>query len=311
MKKAPFFVLLLASITLTVSGCTATVEVTEKGVEIESFSADFSSVYSGENVRFSMLVRNTGTSDAAHVFTEVLGIDQSWGPNPGQEKLPNEQECRYSGSHFSLLAPEPDNGVPGQAHQCTWNYEAPSLSAGQSITYDVTARVFYRYSSITTTILTFGSYDEIRELQNSGQPLPSETTVSSQGPIRITIDTTGPIRFSEDEDEVGLTLYVTVENIGGGTVCSAENPNDCKPYPGDGVEKQNKVKIEFPAASNMVFSEECGREITVWSGSSNSYSCEAKATGLQNQAMTQRTIAASSAYSYYTDKEISVTVSGY
>ena len=293
---------------LLVSGCTLTpVEVTGNGVEIESLSADFDNIFEGEQVTFRMTVRNTGSADTQEVFAELLGIDQEWGPNPGQEVLPNEEECRYgSDSHFSLLAPEPENGIPGQSHICTWTYIAPDLPDGASITYEVTGRVFYRYSSSTLTSVTFGTYDELVALQNSGQPLPAETTSSSKGPIKITIESQGPIRFSEGESTVEFPLYITIENLGGGVVCKADDPNECKDYMG--TDPQNKVSISFSA--NDINLDDCEiSEMSVWAGLPNYHSCEAIATNMP-QIISQRIITATAAYSYYSDKTTTVTVTG-
>jgi len=294
---------------LLVSGCTLTpVEVTSNGVEIESLEADFINLFEGEQVTFRMMLRNTGSADTSEVFAELLGIDQEWGPDPGQEVLPNEEECRWnSGSHFSLLAPEPENGIPGQTHMCTWTYVAPNLPEGQSITYEVTGRVFYRYSSSTITSITFGTYDELRALQESGQPIPAETTSSSKGPIKISIETQGPIRFSEGETSVDFPLYITIENLGKGVVCNAEDPNQCKDYAG--TDPQNKVSVSF-SANDIDFEEDCEiKEMSVWVGIPNYHTCEATASNLPG-IISQRVITATATYSYYNDKTTTVTVTG-
>jgi len=300
----PLAVACAISFIIIVSGCTLQpVVTTSNGVEIESFTADFGTVFHGEAVKFRMLVRNTGSSDAAEVFAEVLGIDQDWGPNPGTEKLPNEEECRYTGSHFSLISPEPENGIPGEAHYCTWDYVAPDLDKGQSITYDITGRVFYRYESTTTSSITLGSYDEIRELEESGQSLPIQTDTYTKGPMRIKIETKGTVRFSETEKSVEFPIYVTVENTGTGTVCNVDDPNQCKE-----PENQNKVDIYF-SGSGITFDECDFTGLTVWSGVPNYYSCEARISNLP-EIIAQKTISASAEYSYYSDQETAVTVTG-
>jgi hypothetical protein len=291
MNNQPVFLLVFLSFVLLVSGCTFTqVEVTSNGVEVESFEPDFSNPYSGESVMFRMLMRNTGSSDALVVSANVLGLENTW------------TQSNVNCDTTNLLAPDVLGGIPGGAHQCSWTYKAPTLSTGQSITYDVTGRVLYRYSSATTTIVTFGSYDEIRNLQDSGQGLPAQTTHSSEGPIEIVIQINGPIRFDENENGVDFPLYITVNNLGGGTVCNTDNPTECEEQ-----DIQGKVSLEF-SADDVTFTG-CNRVMSLLSGT-NSYSCDAKATGLQNQVLTQRTITASTSYSYYSDVETAVTVSG-
>jgi len=303
----PLALLILIMVVTAVSGCTVgPVTVTSNGIEIESLVSDFSSVSSGQSVRFSLLIRNTGSADSSEVFAEVLGIDHEWGPNPGQEKPPNEDECWWNGEHFSLYAPDAIAGTQGQAHQCTWNYEAPELPSGQSITYEVTGRIFYRYSSTTSTMLAFGTYDEIRELQNSGQSIPAQTTTSSEGPIKITIETQSPVMFDEQDSSVTFPLYITIQNLGGGVVCNVEDPNQCKDY--IGTDPQNRVGVSFSSSSGIDLQDCSIQELSILGGT-NSYSCAATATSLPD-ILSQKTITAAATYSYYSDKEISVTVTG-
>jgi len=282
------------------------VEVTSNGVEIETLSADFTNLFSGEAVTFRMYVRNTGSANTPEVFAELLGIDQQWGPDPGQEVPPNEDECRWSGSHFSLIAPELANNIPGEAHMCTWDYIAPDLPEGQSINYEVTGRVFYEYTSSTLTTITIGTYDELVQIQNSGQALPAETTSSSEGPIKISMESKGPIRFSEGETSVEFPLYITIENLGNGVVCDSSDPNDCKDY--QTLDNQNQVSISLN--SNLIELDDCQIEkMSVWVGIPNYHSCTAVLNNLP-QTMSQEVITATAHYSYYSDETITVTVTG-
>ena len=80
------------------------------GVVIEHFGPDFPKVYSGEEVKFILRVKNTGNVKAGSGFAELLGLDQVWKPAEGapfnieaEELFPDEVKCRYTEKGITLL----------------------------------------------------------------------------------------------------------------------------------------------------------------------------------------------------------------
>ncbi len=207
------------------------------------------------------------------MFAELLGLENEW-------------------TEVDVDCDTKQTMAAGITHYCEWTYNAPTLDTGQSVTYSTTGRVYYRYSSSTLTSITFGTHDEIRQLQDSGQALPTQVTETTNSPVKVTVDVHSPIRFSESESSVNFPLFITVENIGGGTVCNTQGPDDCK----DG-ETHNKVSISM-SASDINFGAECNAEGLSLISGTNTYSCEATATDLPD-IITQQTMTATAVYSYY------------
>lgn len=276
-KKATAKYFSLAAIVLiaVVSGCTSPSPATGGGVIIEEFVTDFGEVYSGDTVKLSLLVRNTGSVDAGHVFAEVLGLDEAW---YGQgENFPNEQECRHDSSGFSLSAPNPDYSVRGESHVCTWTYNAPTdIPKGMSVTHEATAMVFYDYHTDVVKTVTLLSYERMRELQQQGGAIPADTTSQTNSPVSITAATRSPIRIGNDE--ITFPLEIGIENTGGGIACRT---GECKKAKGGNL-NEVKLKIGFlsegmsiaPDSGCQGFADGDGEYVSVWSGKPNKISCD-------------------------------------
>jgi hypothetical protein len=293
-------------------------------------------------VTFRLLMQNQGSVDAKNVHAELLGLDEDW-CNPGQqcqtsqgnrqEKLPNEEECRYGGNGFNMLAPDAQRGTSGASHICTWTYKAPPIQKGFTITYTPIARTFYSYSGGVTKLITFGSSNELRRIQDSSGKLPVETKSQTSGPITVDIQTQGPIRFWSDEKKITFPLEITINNVGGGVACAYGTGLIYDPYTPDltgqstlgsqknackGDEKlKNKVLVAINLGINnkMELSDECkdyasGKQISLWKGQTNSQVCEVTATGLDAQSASQKSINVQAFYEYYTDTSSSIKVIG-
>jgi len=312
---------------LLISGCTTGTTTTGKGVTVKEFSTDFSQVYSGEAVTFRVLLKNEGTVEAKSVHAELLGLDEDWcsptqgcGTSAGNrlEKWPNEPECKYGGSGFNMIPPDPTTGTEGASHVCTWTYAAPELDKGFTISYTAISRVFYSYKSIESKLINFGSSAEIRKLQDSGDKLPTEVVATSNSPLQVTIETSGPIRFWEGK--VSFPLTITVKNLGQGAPCSKtgmttyENMKDACKATVSGEDSKNRVVLKATLDSKMKFMDsECqalasGLLISLYKGE-NALSCDVEASDLTDEP-TQRAITVEAYYEYFTDTETKVTVIG-
>ena len=139
MNSQKILLLLLAVIMLS-SGCVLPAEwpvdtrtTTGGGVVIEHFGPDFNEVRSGEEVVFTLRVKNTGSVMAQNGFAELLGLDPEWKPGAGAttsatgEVFPDEERCRYTNKGINLLPGDPESGISGGEETCTWRYVAPNV----------------------------------------------------------------------------------------------------------------------------------------------------------------------------------------
>jgi hypothetical protein len=314
MQTKPGLLLaLLLILIVSLSGCTGIPVTTGNGVVVRDFDADFTEVYSGEPVNFNLRVQNTGSASASKVHAELLGIDEDWccepigrGPWLNKQKLPNEEECRYTSEGFTLIPPNPQYGTEGETHICTWSYKAPDLPASLSVTYTPTARIFYRYSSDVVKSVTIVPRIEMKALEEQGKTLPIETVSSTSSPIALDIETEGPIRSFENS--VKFPLSIKMSNVGGGVVCLHE----CKKTRvEDPHEEWNRLGLTItfanPSVMNLVDCED-QFEVVLYKGRENSVTCMVEARDLP-LTRTQRLIKVHADYDYFIEKEIPVTVS--
>jgi hypothetical protein len=306
-------------VVLVVSGCTQV--DTGNGVKVLEFGPDLSRVYPGEVVNFNVRFQNLGSLDAEGVFAELLGLDEDWydpglgglggGPWESGEKLPNEKECRYTetGSHKTLLAPNPQYGTPGEKQACSWTYKAPDedkVPRGMDRVYPITARVFYDYRTDVVKLIPLLSKDEVLKLQDRGDTIKLGDVSSTDSPIKITLESDSPIRVLSDENSVEFPIRIDIENVGGGTPCLL---NQCKKTEGG---EWNKIKLKITTKADIEL-RECGDDlmkdtvISLYKGRTNSIECFAKISGILD-SISQDRIVVSATYSYFIDTDSEVTV---
>ena len=332
MLGARYLAVLSILFVIAVSGCISP-QAQSGGVTIEAFTTDLqvSEIYSGEPVAFQLKFRNTGSVRAENVFAELFGLDESWccelvgisneGPwTSSKEKLPNEEGCRYSGQGLSLLPPDPQAGTSGETSTCTWSYRTPSIPKNlPSVPFTPTVRLYYTYKTIVSELITFGSHQDLRAVQNTGGTLPVSTTSSTASPISLSLQTKSPIRFWTSGDgtgEVTFSVVIDINNAGGGMACASDSGlfKSCKlPVGGEG--SKNKIILKITPGSGLQLQGECsdfvgGKIITLWKGESNSISCDVKATGLEQTGSVQRTITVEASYEYAIDSSITIRIVG-
>lgn len=336
-SRIKYLALLPIVLVILVSGCTMPIGPTPTGsggVVIEAFEPDLqvSEIYSGEPITFQLKFRNTGSVKAENVFAELFGLDEDWccesvglpgeGPWRNNEKLPNEEKCRYTSEGFPMLPPDPAAGTSGETFVCSWSYRAPDIPRNlPSVGYRPMARLFYTYHTTSSNSITFGSHQDIRGIQDVGGALPMSTTDTTLSPISITMETKSPIRFwtaGMEQGEVTFPIEINIENVGGGIACATDSQiyQSCK-LPVGGENAKNKIKLEIIPDPGLQIQDECsdftntgGKIITLWKGQSNSIACDVTATGLENKGPVQKSIAVKATYEYAVDAETSIRVVG-
>lgn len=282
------------------------------GVLIESFEPEFPEVYSGEDVRFTLKVRNSGSVKADGGFAELLGLDQTWLPGTNaqgeyqnEELFPNEGECKYSVRGITLLPADQATGIQGSDYICTWSYTAPVVPAGLYTDANPRVRFFYNYKSYAIKTLTLVPKDELRNLQQQGKSLPAEATSKSKSPIDMDITVSSPLRAAGVSNEkIQFPVVIDVKNVGDGTVCT--NAYSCKASAPGGPE-WNRLKIIVQLPEGVSF-KTCDSEMDVYlnRGSTQTYTCLLEAD--QPDAIVQKTIRIDAEYGYFVDKTTTVKV---
>ena len=281
------------------------------GVVVEHFGPDYTEVYSGEEVKFTLRVKNTGSIKAEYGFAELLGLDQVWIPGHGTmtttdgEVLPDEIKCRFSNKGLTLLPEDTDSGISGGIETCNWRYIAPQVSPGLNIQSKARVRFYYSYKSSTIKTVTLASKEEIKALQDQGKGLPSETYSKTKSPISIDIETASPIRTYADRVE--FPIIITVKNVGGGTVC--RSIEGCKKnMMGAGAEwYMTEMEIKTPPDMQLSVCRS-PENIMLIGDKPQTISCKVVANTGSIVGVAQRNLEVKSTYGYFIDKTADVVV---
>ncbi len=322
-------------VVIVVSGCISPISpITPSagGLSVESFTTDLqlSEFYSEEPITFQIKFRNTGSVKAENVFAELLGLDEDWccddiGKGPwtgGKEKLPNEDKCRYTGDGFTMDPPNPEMGTQGESAVCSWTYMTPDIPKNiPNVPYHPSVRLFYSYKTIFQRTITFGSHQDLRNIQDLGGSLPVSTGTLTSSPILLTLDVNSPVRFwttSTGNGEVTFPIEISIENIGGGVACATKSSihKSCKSTQG-GQEAKNKIRLKINVGPDLMLGEECqefgsvdGNVVSLWKGKSNAITCDVKVSGLMNTGSVQKKITLEAAYEYVIDSDMEIKVTG-
>ena len=319
-KISLIIVLIFTTSVIFTSGCTNV--QTGNGVAITEFYTDFEQVLPGEKVDFYVKMQNLGSKTATNVFGELFGLDSAWysndanlgeGPWVGQEKLPNEIECRYTeNKHFSLSPPNQMFGTPGQEHICTWTYKAPNMDHGMTASYEPKIRVFYDYETSADIGVVLVPREEMIRLQNNGDTPDAHIISKSSSPVDIDIQLQSPIRVSENT--VSFLMETTVTNSGDGVTCLKGR---CKNIgSSESLTGMLTLTINIPENSDLSFDCEgapkCSLKsmetvIQLYKGT-NMIIQRINANLKDITTQQTRTIKINLDYSYFTEKTISVKV---
>jgi hypothetical protein len=279
--------LILSTLIILTSGCTTV--GTGNGIIIEVFEPDFTSVFIDEPVSFQVKIRNSGSVDSEKGEIKIMGLDKNkWGSEKSEEM-------------GALLGADPVYGTDGETWTHIFKYDkAPEVPQGISVTYQPTARLTYEYTSNTIKSITVASQNELRNTQNLGNPLPSETVSTSSSPVAITIISKGPIRFWSDTSSVTFPLEIKIDNVGGGVVCN--NYASC----GD-TDSWNKIELDYEK-KGIDLGKCLDGDIALFKGQTNTLTCKATISDLPDAGILQKTIKIEARYGYFVDKATSITV---
>jgi hypothetical protein len=281
--------------TVLISGCTTGGggPTFGNGVVILNWEPTFSSVESNDNLQLRVRVQNQGEVTAKNVNAVLTGINvDEWGFGAGNAI-----------NFYDLSPPDRIQNTAGQIKQETFNLVAPKIPKGTQQQYSPQVRVFYEYKTTAIKSITLVNENELRRLQDQGKTLSSTDTVTSAGPLKVTVNTGKFIKAREAGSYYSNTFPITIDiqNIGGGVVGRYNMPQD---------DYKVKVDIVFPSRlTNVDCGTFLGNYITLWKGQDASISCNVRISN-PPIASEDENIKITLEYGYYIDSKTTVTVTG-
>ncbi|MBN2330810.1 MAG: hypothetical protein JXC85_03270 [Candidatus Aenigmarchaeota archaeon] len=288
-------ILLLITAIVLSSGCVipgfGITPVTGNGVIITEWKPDFPKVYSGEKVTFYANVNNAGSFDAMNVHFQLFDLD-GW-----DEIEPVGFDCQSSGT--SLLAANPQYGTRGEEKTCSWTAVSPSIERGLHMVYSPKVMVCYDYLSTATLRTPSISRAELKRLQDAGDGLPSQGTMSSGSPLSVSASTPSPIIMTASH--VTFPVKISVTNGGGGMFCIAGEKSTCT-----NSDKMNKVTLDVISSTAIVV--DCPDEL-VFLGNKGEVTCDLRIISGAD-TLVENDIDISARYRYCVDASTSIEVQG-
>ena len=181
------------------------------GVVITAFDVT-PPVIEGEDVAtFTLTVSNNGGIDADNIQYDIFGLDDSNSWSGASETLDGQSELEHQ---------DPARNIVGEITTQEWESEAQPKNT--DITYPVTARVDYDYSTEADVVLIVYGRDN-PNVKNTGitQSVISQVAVT-EGPLSVTPRGTIPLIGQNTND---FRVSFDIVNVGGGRT-HLGNPED-------------------------------------------------------------------------------------
>lgn len=282
---------------VAISGCTGTGTTGPtfgNGLTVLNWEPTSSSLESGDNLQLRLRIQNQGELTAQDVNAVITGI------------VPDEWGITMSQASFGDMAPP--NRVQqtaGEIKQEMFDATAPNLPKGTSQQYTANVRVFYTYRTTASKLVTVVNDEELKRLQDQGKTLSSQDTVSSAGPLKVTINTGKFLKTKDTGISFSRTFPITIDiqNTGGGVVSTQGNPdNDYKVR--FAVEIPSRLDIDCANSGSFL-----SNVITLWKGQTATITCNVR-INTPPVSSEDDNIKAVLDYDYYTDSSTTIAVTG-
>lgn len=212
MKKPVSYLTLLATILVCACTVPGIPEVGPSlgglGLEITSFSAEPSPVFSGGTVRLVMETGNLGgtTVNVNQSLVYLTGSNfDAWGGET------------YHNFSKDMKAEDIVRGIPADTQRFSWPLTAPSLSAGQTRTDTFIGRIYHEYSTNALGNVWVYSESEADAARTAGRALYPSSFTYTKGPVGISVKVM-PDPIILYGSEKSFTLYITLNNLASGTI---------------------------------------------------------------------------------------------
>lgn len=295
-----------------VSGCTIpglenlsvgqTAGTAGNGLEITSFTADPSTVFSGSSVRLIMEVENQGgttvENDKDMVYLTGSNFD-SWGGT--------------TYTHFDKTMKSSDvvRDIPADTKRFSWSVRAPTLTAGQTRTDTFIGRVYHDYQTSANGNVWVYSESEAEAARTSGRPLYTPSFTYTKGPVglSVSVSPTPVILYS---GEATFTLYIKLSNLATGTiyhtgsVTYATGSESVKIDPSQ--DQLNWVNVAV-TGSDLTLGDGCTGDQELVAGKEATLVCEVTVNSAPD-TFKSYALDVTVSYGYFTERTVSVTVQG-
>jgi hypothetical protein len=296
-----------------VSGCISEIPGLEGGVslgggaglEITSFTAEPSPVYSGSTVRIMMETANQGGTTVADGDSLVYLT----GSNFAAWKITGTtNDVKYDHFGKPMKAEDVVRGIPADTKRFSWSGTAPSVIAGQVSPATFIGRIYHKYITSANGNVWVYNETEAEAARTAGRTIYTPSFTYTKGPVGLTISVSpNPIILYSNENT--FTMNIKISNLATGTIYRP----DAVTYGPAGSENValtaddlNNVTVQV-AGTGLTIGDECkgaqqlvGKDLTLF--------CTVTVGSVPTFKSYSLNVNVS--YGYYTERTLSVTVQG-
>ncbi|MBN2203384.1 MAG: hypothetical protein JW700_04350 [Candidatus Aenigmarchaeota archaeon] len=276
-----------------------------RGLEMTSFTAEPSSVFSGSSVRLMMEVENLGGTnvDAGDSVVYITGSNfDDW----------NDGSSAVFESLKDMRAQDVVRGVPASTDRVTATLTAPDLEPGQTRNDVFIGRVYHDYKTSANGNIWVYSEAESEASREAGRSLDAPSFTYTKGPVGIAVSVSPTPIILYDEGENSFTAFITISNLASGTIYAPGSLN----YDSNSVQltmdQMNRVDVDVVPDSglNILSSEDCeGQDLELVAGRDLVLVCDIE---VNDDVPTFESFSfdVTVSYGYYTEERASVTIQG-
>jgi hypothetical protein len=271
------------------------------GLEIMSFTAEPSPVFSGSTVRLIMEVENRGGSNVADGQSLLYLTGSNFGAWSG---------TTYNQFGKEMKAEDVVRGVPADIKRFSWSLTAPSVPAGQTRQDTFIGRVYHEYKSSALGNIWVYTDTEAEASRTAGRQLYTPSFTYTRGPVGVQVRVSpDPIILYGTEDT--FTLFIKLNNLGTGSIYTPAIANF---YGRNNVGLQpnqlNNVTVSISASPLNIGAECLGFQELV-AGRETTLVCDVTIPNAQlPQTFKSFSLNVDVFYGYYTEQTTSVMVQG-
>jgi len=267
---------------------------TGNGLAITSFTSDTDSQMSNRTIRLFMEIENQGESVIDHNKT-LLYLSGPIGAGMLQWEM--TEGIRSMAIQRDLKPYDPLKDIPAGKDSIRWAIKAPQMDPGQQKTDTFTARAYYDYETKVNGQLVAYSEAESVATKQKGETLETSTFTATGGPISVSVRSIpDPVVITGTDETV--TLEITVENTGGGTLYKKDIVKSTTSEPDLKYDDLNKVYMAIDAGTlNANLQGTCNGEQELIGGKPTALTCDIKVP--VRAAKTNYPIKISMTYGYY------------
>jgi len=274
-----------------------------QGLEMTSFTAEPSTVFSGSTVRLITEVTNEGGTNvqSSDALLFLTGSNfQAWG---------NTNQQRYEHFDREMKAEDVVRGIPADTKRFALSLTAPSLTAGQTRVDTFIGRVYHEYQTSANGNVWVYTDTEADAARTAGRALYRPSFTYTKGPVGLQVSVS-PDPIVLYGAETNFTLYIKISNLATGTIYYPKSVTYTSSSENISLNSYQLNNVSVDASGTSLYiGQDCKGPQELVAGRETTLVCDVQVSP-KPQTFGSNALNVTVKYGYYTEKTASVTIQG-